>query len=98
VKENRKRKERSMAPVYGVFEDRNLISGHFSDLGSAEDHKDQMASDEQLIYGDLEALELCPDHETHPYGECEAYFVQNAADEEEIIELLHRVKEGLERA
>lgn len=58
-----------MTSVYGVFEDGALITGVFTDLGAAEDRKDELRKDPDL--GDLEALELCPDHyHAHPYGHC----------------------------
>lgn len=83
-------------PSYGVFEDDNLITGHFTDLGTAEDHRDALAADPALIYGDLEALEICDDHQSHPYGRCEEAFQAEAEHNTEI--LLARVLNGLEKA
>lgn len=77
-------------PSYGVFEDDHLITGVFTDLGSAEDFREKLQGDPGMIYGVLEALELCPEHEDHAYGACTA-----EADDE--IDMLQRVRDGLEK-
>lgn len=81
-------------PRYGVFEDDTLITGHFADLGAAEDHRDALADDLALTHGHLEALEICDDHENHPYGRC-AEAVQTASMNE--VSTLERILEGLEK-
>lgn len=76
---------------YGVYEDDELITGVFTDLGSAEDYKEQLQADTGMIYGVLEALPICDEHEVHPHGYCD-----EQSDAEDTA-LLQQVRAALEK-
>lgn len=76
-------------PPYGIFEDDVLITGAYTDLGTAEDAKDRLKNDPGMVYGNLEALELCSEHQVHAFGACHP---GQAEDTELLARVLNRLE------
>lgn len=78
-----------MAPVYGIFDKKQLVSAVFIDRAVAADHKDDLESLPAPRYEALVVRELCDTHQAHDAALC-----RDGVWQEETV-LLARLRDGL---